>query len=377
MNATSPTAVSALSPLPEDDQDAIEDISCIKSNSNRAGPSFYLTSDNDSQGDMKDIEIEETKPVEDNRNEIENENSSDTHVPERGLSGLSHDISTRSISEFSFSHASSADDSFLNNPYELHKEIIRLKLEVANLQSSLDTHQSLTLSISEERYKLKRELLDMTTSRDDYNGKYDDLLVESKKLSDKEKILKQDLDETKLERDELKRYNDIMVGKAADLEISNKEKENIISDLMRNIEASKRENEESIRKYKKAEEDKENLKQMLVESNLKMKEIKTKNEELEAEREKLTVECRDLASHRFQVEETMKEVTKERNKLKEDCGRLSYENDRLNCELDAFSKDNDDSRENGKQSGPLRRKRQGFMGFISMCSSAPTVPKDL
>lgn len=71
-----------------------------------------------------------------------------------------------------FIHASSADESFLSNPYELHKEIIRLKLGMAQLQSNLDTQETISYRISEERCKIKRELAVTMEQRDMFKDKY-------------------------------------------------------------------------------------------------------------------------------------------------------------------------------------------------------------
>jgi len=82
-----------------------------------------------------------------------------------------------------FTHASSADESFLNNPYQLHKEIIRLKMEMAQLQADLDSRDSLTAKLSKENTEIKSLLDDAIFEKDILVEKTRNLLEENKKLS--------------------------------------------------------------------------------------------------------------------------------------------------------------------------------------------------
>ena len=322
--------------------------------------------------DMEDIEIGK---------DIEMEAHDEVQI--EGIENIAHDkmyqmdtdvpqLSVISPVPIKFNHASSADESFLSDNYQLQKEIIRLKLEMANLQSSLDKKQSLVVAISEDRYKLKRELKNQIAERDSYEEKYEALKRENKELRDGTITYVVENIEIKNERDELKRENERNEQIMHTLETSVKLKEDIISGLMENVEQTKKQKETTTKALKKVEDDQIITNSKFHSTNQQLTQSKLKIYDIEKEKENLIVECRNLASSQFQLEEAMKTLTKERDKFYEDSKRLCYENDRLNEELDLLRHSVE---ENGKDNvGLMRRIKSGTsskirIGLISVCPS--------
>jgi len=65
-----------------------------------------------------------------------------------------------------FNHASSADASFLTDTTKLQQEIIRLKMEMAQLQADLDTQESVNQKVCRENATMKSLLSETIAERD-------------------------------------------------------------------------------------------------------------------------------------------------------------------------------------------------------------------
>lgn len=303
--------------------------------------------DNDDGGDQTDDVEHETV---DNDRTIDDDDDDDGGSDDGDEACIA---SSPSSPASSFRHGSSATESFLCDPGSVQDEMIRLKLELAQLQTNLDVQRNLTLRISAERYdeshalQLAHEEAARLSKRNEALEREKETLRGSRRDADREFLA------VAAERDDLRTRCETLESAAEDLEVRLRGKESLLETLMGQAESDS------------ARRDAERLERDAY--RVETESLRTKYESLLRKQQQLTAESSvrtennkddDAFERRHRrLRTALQEAEAARDRYKADYERLCRENQNLNAYVDALS-----AGKNVVERSPSRRWRRANGG---------------